>query len=63
MYSAGDHWRLKELADARIACSKMAFETDQPIPWTNVIFFSTNLIFNTSLISGHLHIRFSDLAK
>ena len=63
MYSARDHWRLKEPADARIACSKVAFETEQPIPWNNVCFLSTNLIFTTSLIFEHLQIPFSDLAK
>ena len=63
MYSARVHWRLKEPADAKIACSKVAFETEKPIRWTNVSFLSTNLIFNTSLIFEHLQIPFSDLAK
>ena len=53
-HSARDRWRLKKPAEARIACSKVAFLTDQSFRCTKCKFSKSNLIFKTSLNFEHL---------
>ena len=54
LHSARDCWRLKEPAGARIACSKVAFLTEQRMQCTKCNFSNSNLIFKTSLNFEHL---------